>query len=126
MCIEDIAENFGIWMWRTNGPGVMTRTAEKLCENINTKSMRKSGMNCSSNFRILPVTSCYSIHYSDAYKFFSETDGEWVFKKLSDSVIAHVWNALSYKWKLRKDSKAAYVQLAKEFCPMTLAACDEF
>lgn len=64
--------------------------------------------------------------YDEMEKFFDEKYSKEVLERLSMSVIAHVWNSKTVKYKLNRDSQAPYVQLARQFCPKTLASSYEF
>lgn len=80
------------------------------------------GNQCSYNFRVLPVESFYSIHYLEAKKFFNATFMDEINSRLKNAVVVHMWNALTDKVALTRDSNAPYVQLAKFYCPRTIAS----
>lgn len=47
-------------------------------------------------------------------------------ERLSDSIIAHVWNKHSAKNTLSLDANVAYIKLAKKFCPKVIRASEFF
>lgn len=77
-------------------------------------------------FQVLPTQYCYAIPYPEYLKFFQEAYLQEVIEKLGDSIIAHVWNKLSETTELSVNSPAAYMHLAKQYCPKVIAACGEF
>lgn len=125
LCIKDLAQNFSTTEWGTNGPGVMTRTVKKICGSDDVKSIIFRD-NCQFNFRVAPMETFYNIEYYEYQKFFEEAYTDEVVDRLEESVVAHVWNTVSKTIKLNRDSKAPYVQLAKTYCPNTVAANYEF
>lgn len=124
MCVDDLLENFNGNDWGNNGPGVLTRTLHKICKTKNI--MKMISENVCRNFRVLPISSCYSIRWPEHIKFFKEEFLNETLSRLSDSFIAHVWNKHSANTPLTKDSNVAYIHLAKKYCPKTLNANDFF
>lgn len=78
------------------------------------------------NFRVLPIESCYSIRWPEHIKFFKEEFLNETMERLSDSIIAHVWNKHSAATSLNINSKVAYIELAKKFCPRVIKASEFF
>lgn len=71
-------------------------------------------------FKILPPKSFYPVHYWDWKAYFSERGDKEVIDWDESVIGAHVWNSLSSKWVVRKDSNQYYVQLARSSCPRIL------
>lgn len=82
--------------------------------------------NVCKNFHVLPINKCYSIRWPEHAKFFKPEFLNETLDRLSDSLIAHVWNKFSSTTMLKNDSESAYIHLAKKFCPKTINACDFF
>lgn len=124
LCVRDLLENFDGNDWGNNGPGVMTRILNKIC---NTKDVMKmiSEKVC-KNFRVLPIEKCYSIRWPEHIKFFREEYLNETLDRLSGSLIAHVWNKHSASTPLTKESNVAYTHLAKKYCPKTLNSVEYF
>jgi lactosylceramide 4-alpha-galactosyltransferase len=119
--IEDLIANFSGTEYSQNGPFLVTRVLKKLC---NTKII--SGMKECQGFHVLPKEKCYPIEWRHWEKLMNENDADSVMEKVNDSIVVHFWNKFSKNIKLRNNSKAPYIQLAKEFCPKTLNAVKEY
>lgn len=107
-----------------NGPGVITRVLQQLCDTKDVLKMISS--NECKNFRVLPIESCYSIRWPEHVKFFKPEFLNETLERLSDSIIAHVWNKHSAATPLTLDSNVAYIHLAKKFCPKVVKASEFF
>lgn len=81
---------------------------------------------CEFNFKALPMESCYSIMWDENFKFFDEHFVKEVMNRVKGSMLAHVWNLENANSFLTVDSKAPYVELAREFCPRTVGSNYEF
>lgn len=79
-----------------------------------------------NGFRVLPTSSCYKINYNNYTMLFNETLSHVVLKSLQSSLITHTWSKLSEATKLRINSTAAYIHLAKTHCPKVFATCREY
>lgn len=102
----------------------MTRVLRKIC---NTKDIQKMvSSNVCRNFHVLPVESCYSINWHDWRMFFTEANLTETMSRLNTSVIAHMWNNKSWEERLTTDMHVAYIELAKKYCPRTVAASELF
>lgn len=97
------------------------------------------------NFRVLPIESCYSseliddvrlrissdfdcflVRWPEHIKFFKKEFLNETMERLSDSIIAHVWNKHSAATPLTLDSNVAYIELAKKYCPRVVKASEFF
>lgn len=124
MCVRDLLENFNGEDWGYNGPGVLTRTLHKICGTRNVMKMISD--NVCKNFRVLPIDVCYSVRWPEHQKFFKEEFLNETLNRLSNSIIAHVWNKHSWNTPLTNNSNVAYIHLARKYCPKTLAASEFF
>jgi lactosylceramide 4-alpha-galactosyltransferase len=124
-CVRDLRQNFDSKGWGNNGPGVITRIVRNICGIYDI--MKIINTDC-KYFRVMDPKEFYLINYFYREMFFDEKFGNTAVKLLEDnnSTIAHMWNKGSSNFELRKNSTAAYIQLAKKFCPKTLAATEEF
>jgi len=123
-CVKDLLNNFNGNDWGNNGPGVITRVLQEIC---NTKDVLKMiSSNQCKNFRVLPVETCYSIRWPEHIKFFKEEFLNETMERLNDSLIAHVWNKHSAATLLSLDANVAYIQLAKKYCPKVIKASKFF
>jgi lactosylceramide 4-alpha-galactosyltransferase len=124
MFIEDLVKNFNGDDWGSNGPKMITRVSKKLCQTEDFQKMIDQ-KDC-DGFHVLPQELCYAIPYFDWEKLVEEKFAEQTMKAVENSFTVHFWNKFSKSFKLQKNSTAAYVQLAKCFCPRVMAACGEF
>lgn len=124
MCVKDLLQNFDGSDWGNNGPGVITRTLKKICGT--SKVMEMIELDVCKDFRVLPIDKCYSIRWVEHAKFFKPEFLNETLERLSNSLIAHVWNKFSSTTPLTKDAEVAYIHLARKFCPKTLSVGDYF
>lgn len=124
MFMEDLIKNFNGAIWGSNGPLLVTRVLKNLCKTNVTKEIIAKG-NC-EGFHVLPNKSCYPITGLSWAKFFNETLSKYVMQKVEEALVVHFWNNLSKHTQLSVNSSAAYVQLAKQFCPKVISSCGDF
>lgn len=122
--MKDLAARFNGSDWGCNGPMLFTRVLQKLCKTNETQKMIE--MKTCEGFHVLPSNFCYAIPGLSWEKFFNETFADDVLKLTNESLVVHLWNNMSKKSLLRVNSTAAYVQLAKRYCPKVMASCGEF
>lgn len=122
--LKDVDENFDGEVWGRNGPELITRVLQNLCKTKETSKM--VAMKSCEGFHVLEKSFCYPITGVSWAKYFDESFANEAMTKLNDSLVVHFWNNLSKKSLLSVNSNAAYVQLAKQFCPKVIAACGEY
>lgn len=108
-----------------NGPNLITRLAKRICGSDEVMHIIKI-FPCFYKFKVLPIEIAFSIRRSEWYKLFDARYTDEVFRRLQPSVITHFWNSESAKKALNRDSNVPYVQLAKKYCPITIAASYDF
>jgi lactosylceramide 4-alpha-galactosyltransferase len=119
--MKDFVQNFDGQLWGNNGPFVLQRVLSKICKTENVNEM----IEC-DNFHILQQELCYPIAGVRWEDLFKETKGNIVMKRVAGSLVVHFWNKLSSGMRIKCDSDSAYMRLAKEFCPKTVALCKDF
>lgn len=102
----------------------MTRTLHKICGTKRVMEMI-SGEVC-KNFRVLPIEKCYNLRWPEYAKFFKPEFLNETLERLSNSLIAHVWNKFSATSNLTRNSEVAYIHLARKFCPKVLSVSEYF
>jgi lactosylceramide 4-alpha-galactosyltransferase len=117
--VDDLIRNFNGRSWGNNGPTMMTRVLRQLCNTTNTLEMVLKG-NCKS-FHVLSKKMCYPIGGMESSRLFSDSEATKTMKAVQDSLVVHFWNSATKNWKLWKTQKAAYIQLARQFCPKVMA-----
>jgi lactosylceramide 4-alpha-galactosyltransferase len=120
--LKHVVEHFDGNSWVGNGPAVLSDIIKKMCSTTDTSQMHR--VNC-NGFEVLPTRDCYAIDYSEWQKFFDPNFTEESENKTKDAFVVHFWNYLSGGAKLTTDSKAFYVELAREFCPKVFEASGE-
>jgi lactosylceramide 4-alpha-galactosyltransferase len=125
LCVKDLLKNFDGNDWGNNGPGVITRVLQQICNTKNVMKMISTPNQC-KNFKVLPIESCYAIRWPEHIKFFKEEFLNETMERLNESIIAHVWNKHSAATPLKMDANVAYIQLAKKFCPKVAAESEFF
>jgi lactosylceramide 4-alpha-galactosyltransferase len=125
LCLRDLLANFNGNDWGNNGPGVLTRVLQKICNTKNVLEMIADESKC-GNFKVLPIEAAYSIRWPEHIKFFREEFLNETLDRLSNSVIAHVWNKHSAATQQSINSNSAYLHLARKHCPKVLSASEYF
>lgn len=111
--------NFSGEKWGNNGPGVITRVLNRICETNNTLLMTEERCH---GFNVLPQSKCYAVPYKQWADFFNRTLTKDVLEAVRESVIVHFWNKFSIKRMVKVGDDSAYDKLAKEYCPRVYAA----
>lgn len=113
-------KNYDPTAWGMNGPTMFTASLRKFCSGINIESNKFT--QC-GNFTTLPSEKCFAIPYPIWHWFYQEEFANNVFNRLknSKSYFVHMHNKMldfgNKTFDLRYDSEAAYIQLAKKYCP---------
>jgi len=81
--------------------------------------------NC-QGFHVLPWNYCAPVTWTEWSKLFDEATAEEVMLTSQDSIVVHFWNNLTKNRRLSLTSTAAYMQMAKEFCPQSVELCDKY
>lgn len=120
--MSDLVLNYKSKEWGTQGPMLLTRVLQKLC-NVNSTHEMAAKENC-DGFHVLPYHQCYPITGVVWNELFNETSANGAMSKVKDAMVIHFWNKLSKVLQLNTtNSISAYVQLAKQHCPMTISSC---
>lgn len=122
--MTEMSNTYNGSVWGNNGPLLITRVLRESCGTNSTAQMIEKG-DC-EGFHVLPNKFCYPITGLDWEKFFGEQFSKQTLHAVKGSTVVHFWNNLSKKTPLKVDSKAAYVLLAKKFCPNVVASCGDF
>lgn len=109
--------------WGQTGGRALTRALGKLCKTRRVNLMFKS--KC-QGFRVLPTNVCYPITYDYRMQMMEPENSAAALKKVENSSIVHFWNSVTHNYKLNVNSQAAYVKLAKNYCPRVMEKCTEY
>ncbi|XP_011701725.1 PREDICTED: uncharacterized protein LOC105458251 [Wasmannia auropunctata] len=119
-CVRDLKKNFRGDVWGNNGPGVITRTLQKLCATMYARDM--TTVRC-HGFTVYPPSVFYPIHYINWNKYFEVKDSNATLKILNKAKVIHVWNKLSKAEKVRVNSNVPYAVIARNYCPYVFNNC---
>lgn len=118
-----VEEHFDGESWTGNGPSVLSDIVKEMCKTYDPKLMHRPQCN---GFEVYPTEDCYSVDYSIWGEFFDEKNCQKSLDATKDSFAIHFWNFLSRSEPLPKNKKAAYIEIAKQYCPKVFAASGEF
>jgi len=119
--VDDLIRNFNGSEWGWNGPYMLSRVLQDLCQTSNVNKMH----NC-NGFHVLDENICYPISGIEWKKLFTEQHAGEVLQSIEQSYFVHFWNKLSQNERIACNSSAAYVQLARKFCPKTFSLCQSY
>ncbi|XP_076248960.1 lactosylceramide 4-alpha-galactosyltransferase-like [Calliopsis andreniformis] len=119
-CIRDLKKNFRGDIWGNNGPGVITRTLQKVCSTKKTRDMTTT--RC-QGFKVFPPSAFYPVHYKKWKMYFETTDKNVTMKMVEKAMAIHVWNKLSKSKEVRVDSDVPYAVIARKHCPKVFNNC---
>lgn len=115
----NMIDNFNGGSWGTNGPIMVTRVLQKLCNATTIEEMLEKE-SC-EGFHLLPIEMCYAVPGMEFYKLMENEFVNSAMAALDNSLVVHLWNSVSKTWKLQKNHNSAYVQLGYQFCPKVMA-----
>ncbi|XP_076225440.1 lactosylceramide 4-alpha-galactosyltransferase-like isoform X2 [Nomia melanderi] len=121
-CIRDLKANYRGNIWGNNGPGVITRTLQKICSTEHIRDM--STVRC-QGFRVFSPSAFYPIHYEKWKMYFEMKDKNVTMKRLEKAMIIHVWNKLSGSEPVRVNSDVPYAVIARKHCPLVFKNCGD-
>lgn len=122
--MKALVDNYVPTKFASNGPVLLTSVVKNLCRvdeltDINT-TKRCQG------FNVVKKDSCYPILADEWKLLWRDDQAEKVMQQVKDSMVVHFWNSRSKKKKIDITSNAAYIQIAREFCPKVLATCVDY
>lgn len=114
MAMQDMMDNYNGWLWGKQGPKLITRVLNKICDTEFVNEMTREQCN---GFAVFPKNEIYSIHYSERDMFFNQALLKEGRQKLNDSVATHLWNALTKRVKVKKDENVLLNEIGQKNCP---------
>lgn len=123
LCLTNFIMGFDGTRWGHNGPGVITRVLQKIC-NTNFPQLMTS-KRC-LGFKVYPLDAFYAVRWWNWEQFFKEEYSNDVLKLTNDSIIVHVWNKHSSNKSIKVGSKAAYAILAEKHCPRVYSSSGKY
>lgn len=117
-CLNDLAQHFNGQQWAANGPFMVTRNLQKFCNTTDITKMTRE--QCAGQLTVYPPDWFYRIRYPRHAWFFYPEHTDEVMNSTKDDVLVHMWNKATCGIKLTINSTAAYILMAKQFCPNVL------
>lgn len=117
---SEVIKNFDGEIWGKNGPQLLTRTIENLCNISGFKSIKKC-----ENFTILERDRCYAISWEDWQMFFQPHKLGYVQKHTKNSYFVHLWNHFSSERHALKNSSIPLNKFAEKYCPRSYNSFDK-
>lgn len=121
--LKEVTKHFDGSSWTGNGPMILSNIVKSMCNTTDIHQMNRSNCN---GFEVLPTKDCYAIDYPQWQKFFDPSYLNETRRATEDSFIVHFWNYLSGGRKLKTNSDAFYVEMAKNYCPRVFSASGEY
>lgn len=122
--IKAMVQNFDGASRGQNGPILISDVLEKLCNASTTSEMVMKG-NC-NGFHVLPRKMCYPVDGYHWRRLMDEVYSNETMAKVEESLVVHFWNHNTKNVKLLRNSTAAYIRLANQFCPKVMQSCEEY
>lgn len=120
-CLFDFQHNFNGTLWGYNGPGVITRVAQKFCGTKNISLLLNDRKRC-HGFHVFDDTAFYAVHSAHWRYFFQPEYLQQALQLTKHSLLVHVWNNISKQLKIKVGSPTAYGKFAEQNCPKAYAA----
>ncbi|XP_032595227.1 lactosylceramide 4-alpha-galactosyltransferase isoform X2 [Drosophila grimshawi] len=124
-CLRDFQQNFDGQKWGNNGPGVITRVAQKICATKNISLMLADRKRC-LGFRVFERNAFYAVPRKHWRHFFEPKYLEETLELTRDSYLVHMWNKHSKQLPIKVGSSTAYGKYAEQHCPKTYAAAGQY
>ncbi len=110
-------ENFSGTNRIQNGPLVLTRVLSKICNTNETAEMNIERCN---GFNPLERNQSYPVSWRKSKFFVDEKRLQNVMDAIKDAYMVHTWNSRISKKPMAVNSKAPYIVLAKQYCPIVM------
>ncbi|XP_050548333.1 lactosylceramide 4-alpha-galactosyltransferase-like [Daktulosphaira vitifoliae] len=112
--INDYVNNYRGYNWGYNGPGVITRTLQKMC---NTNSIVEMNKDKCQGFTIFDSDAFCPVRWEDWYNYFNASMSDEIMNSIKNSIGIHVWNQHSKNTNIFIGSKQPYGLVAQSYCP---------
>lgn len=109
--------------WGNNGPGVITRILQEICQTKFPALMKRE--RC-GGFKVYPPNAFYAIPWPKWSWFFDPKLTNKTLELTKDSIVIHVWNKHSINKKVKVGSNVAYGLIADTYCPNVYRSCGEY
>lgn len=124
-CLQDFQKNFDGSDWGNNGPGVITRVAQKICDTKDIALMLEDRKRC-LGFKVFDRNAFYAVPWKHWRHFFEPQLLEQTLAHTKDSFLVHVWNKHSKQLAIKVGSSTAYGKYAEQHCPRAYAAAGDY
>ncbi|XP_022910576.1 lactosylceramide 4-alpha-galactosyltransferase-like [Onthophagus taurus] len=115
--------------WKTfilksrGGSDFTTKIIKMICKETNTSAIIQRG--CEA-IKIYPSEFFYPIPWTNWTQLFDARENENVWKLIEKSFVVNFWGSRSFSKKLRVNSFAPYVDIARSFCPKVFNLMNDY
>lgn len=120
--VREFINSYNGSQYAYNGPGLLTRVAQKLCFTTETVKMKRG--KC-YDFEVLPTKLFYPIGYDADRPLFDVKELNKTLDILKDAYAVHWWNGLIGSKHLKVGTQAALGVLAERHCPTVYSVTKE-
>ncbi|ALC38602.1 alpha4GT2, partial [Drosophila busckii] len=124
-CLLDLEQNFNGQGWGTNGPGVITRVSQNVCDTFELTEMLNNRERC-RGFQIYEPSVFYPVASPLWLDYFEPAKLSLTLERTAAAYTAHMWNTFSKNKLMAIGSGSAYDKLAQQHCPKVYAAAGEY
>ncbi|XP_034666932.1 lactosylceramide 4-alpha-galactosyltransferase-like isoform X1 [Drosophila subobscura] len=125
LCLRDFQHNFNGHNWGNNGPGVITRVAQRICDTDYVALMQDDRKRC-MGLKVYWRGAFYAVSSRQWRDLFNPDRLEQTMARTKYSYVVHVWNKQSNKVPIKVGSSSAYAKLAERNCPRAYHAAGEY
>ncbi|XP_022220875.2 lactosylceramide 4-alpha-galactosyltransferase-like [Drosophila obscura] len=125
LCLRDFQLNFNGSVWAMNGPGVITRVAQLICDTDYVALMQDDRKRC-AGFKVYGRGAFYAVHSSQWRDLFEPDKLEQTLARIRYSYVVHMWNKHSSQLAIKVGSTSAYAKFAERNCPRAFHAAGEY
>lgn len=124
--MNDLKRNFDPDEFGTNGPSIVTKLFQRRCDEYSIDDILKM-RNC-GGLNLLDSYYCYAVPWSEYRKLYDPKFTDEVMRRTNESVVTHYWNYMTKlnPIQLEKNSSAAYILRARQFCPKVFKATEKY
>lgn len=118
---SEIVEHYNGKEFLDNGPWVLTRTLNHLCQ---TRDRKLWSLEQCKGFKLLPINTFFPVEWKDWFRYFNSTYTSETLQTVVNSTLIHVWNDRSKNMRVECGSNTAYELIAKHNCPTVYSSSD--
>ncbi|XP_050524284.1 lactosylceramide 4-alpha-galactosyltransferase-like [Daktulosphaira vitifoliae] len=110
--------------WTENGPKLITRLMQEICETDNVTAMYSGDAKC-DDFTVYPPETFSPIAWYNWEAFFNVENEDKVMRDIENSIAVHFWNRMTKNTPIVVGSGQPYAQVAATYCPRVYETIDD-